>query len=330
MLCDHIICCALNGANPFAAHILTHCRTIKKNKLDGIQPEGALGMAGPLSHIRVLDLSRVLVGPRALQPAYDFLTQAMCGLMSVTGVRDDQPSAGPMKVGIPIVDLVTGIYATTAVVAALAARVVTGKGKYIDMAMFDVGVSLLSNQAMNLLLTGKAPRRTGNAHPNIQPQKVYSCRGGDIILIVGNDQQFASLCKVPEMPYLSSDERFRTNGARVRNQEVPQSILEHSLLTRNRSECLVGLIEAGVPAGPINTIPKALNDPQVRQREMVRNYEFLAAGSVPLVVSPFRFGESDGNASRPLPELSQHTGEVLAEFGTGNSEVAQLRECGVV
>ncbi len=264
MLCVHIICCALNGANPFAAHILTHRWTIKKNKLDSIQPEGALGMAGLLLHIRVLDLSRVLAGPRALQPAYDFLTQAMCGLMSVTGVPDDQPGAGPMKVGIPIVDLVTGIYATAAVVAVLAARVVTGKGKYIDMAMFDVGVSLISNQAMNSLLTGKAPRRIGNAHPNIQPQKVYSCRGGDIILMVGNDQQFASLCKVPEMPYLSSDERFRTNGARVRNQEVLQSILERSLLTRNRSECLVGLIEAGVPAGPINTIPEAFSDLQVR------------------------------------------------------------------
>jgi len=269
-------------------------------------------------------------GPRAAQPAYDFLIQAMGGLMSVTGVPDGEPSAGPQKVGIPIIDLVAGVYAATAVVAALAGREVSGKGEYIDMAMLDVGVSLLSNQAMNSLLTGKAPRRTGNAHPNIQPQKVYQCRDGDIILVVGNDGQFASLCDVLGMPQLATDERFRTNDARVRNQATLQPFLEQAFLGKPRAEWLALLAQASVPAGPINTIPEALAEPQVQHREMVRTYEHPAAGSVPLVVSPFRFAGRSTNSERPPPVLGQHTAEVLAEFGIEPEELAHLREVGVV
>lgn len=269
-------------------------------------------------------------GPRASQPAYDFLIQAMSGLMSITGVPDGEPGAGPQKVGVPIIDLITGVYAATAVTAALAGRGVSGKGAYIDMAMLDVGVNLLSNQAINSLLSGQTPRRTGNAHPNIQPQKVYSCRDGDIILVVGNDGQFASLCEVLGMPELSSDDRFRTNGARVRNQAVLQPMLERAFLARNRVEWLALLAEAGVPAGPINTIPEALDEPQVCYREMVRSYRHPAAGSVKLVMSPFRFGGRATNSGRPPPLIGQHTAEVLGEIGFGSKELAHLRRQRVV
>ncbi|MCC6249871.1 MAG: CoA transferase [Rubrivivax sp.] len=269
-------------------------------------------------------------GPRASQPAYDFLIQAMGGLMSITGVPDGEPGAGPQKVGIPIIDLITGVYAATAVSAALAGREATGKGEHIDLAMLDVGVGLLSNQAMNSLLSGKVPRRTGNAHPNIQPQKVYACRDGDIILVVGNDLQFASLCDVLGLTNLAADERFRTNGARVQNQAVLQPMVEEALRTRDRAEWLERLAAAGVPAGPINNIPEALNEPQVRHRDMVRRYEHPAAGAVSLVMSPFRFGGRGANSERPPPMLGEHTDQVLAEFGVSATEAADLRGRGIV
>lgn len=269
-------------------------------------------------------------GPRAAQPAYDFLIQAMGGLMSVTGVPDTDPGAGPQKVGIPIIDLITGVYAATAVTAALAGREISGKGEYIDMAMLDVAVSLLSNQAMNSLLTGKAPRRTGNAHPNIQPQKVYSCLDGDIVLVVGNDGQFASLCEVLGRTELPGDERFQTNSSRVRNQSALQPLLEQAFAARSRAEWLRRLAQAGVPAGPINSIPEALAEPQVQHREMVQTYAHPAAGSVQLVMSPFRFGARGANSDKAPPSLGQHTDEILAEFGIDAKERAVLRERNIV
>ncbi|MBK9133320.1 MAG: CoA transferase [Betaproteobacteria bacterium] len=265
-------------------------------------------------------------GPRAAQPAYDFLIQAMGGLMSVTGGPDGEPGAGPQKVGIPIIDLITGVYAATAVTAALAGREVTGKGEYLDIAMLDVAVNLLSNQAMNSLLSGKVPRRTGNAHPNIQPQKVYACADGDIVLVVGNEGQFAALCEVLGMPQLSADERFRANAGRVQNQSTLQPLLEDAFAARPRAEWLRRLTEAGVPAGAINSVPEALAEPQILHREMVRTYEHPAAGPVQLVMSPFRFGGLATNSERPPPGLGEHTGEVLAEFGIGALEHATTDE----
>jgi crotonobetainyl-CoA:carnitine CoA-transferase CaiB-like acyl-CoA transferase len=269
-------------------------------------------------------------GPRAAEPAYDFLIQAMSGLMSITGLPDGEPGGGPQKVGVPIIDLITGVYAAAAVLAALTGREVSGKGAYIDMAMLDVGVSLLSNQAMNYCLSGKTPRRNGNAHPNIQPQKVYNCRDGEIVLVVGNDAQFASLCEVLGRPQLASDERFRTNGARVHNRAILQPMLEQAFLEKNRAAWLAGLADAAVPAGPINTIPEALADPQVQHREMLRAYEHSVAGPVSLVMSPFHFSGSAINSERSPPALGQHTREVLAECGIQRDELADLRERGVV
>ena len=269
-------------------------------------------------------------GPRAALPAYDFLIQAMGGLMSVTGVPDGEPGAGPQKVGIPIIDLITGVYAATAINAALAGRAVTGKGQYIDVAMLDVAVNLLSNQAMNSLLSGKAPRRLGNAHPNIQPQKVYACKDGDIVLVVGNDGQFASLCKVLDLEALANDDRYATNSARVQNQSTLQPLIDAVFLTRTRAEWLQLLSRAGVPSGSINSIPEALAEPQVQHREMVQTYAHPAAGEVKLVMSPFRFDGVQCNNQRPPPALGEHTAEVLAEYGFQASDVEGFRQKSVI
>ncbi|WP_151448043.1 CaiB/BaiF CoA transferase family protein [Lacisediminimonas profundi] len=254
-------------------------------------------------------------GPRSNEPAYDFLIQAMGGLMSVTGVPDGEPGAGPQKVGIPIVDLMTGVYGACAILAAIVDRNANGKGQYIDMAMLDVQVSVLSNQAMNFLLSDKAPVRTGNAHPNIQPQKVYSCLDGDMIIVVGNDKQFAGLCEALEIPDLALDQRFKENSARVENKLALHGILDQIFGSRERSVWLERLSKVGVPAGPINTIPEVFKEPQVIHRDMVRYIDDPALGSVPQVMSPFYFSGSRLCAESPPPRLGQHTDEILAEFG---------------
>jgi len=269
-------------------------------------------------------------GPRATQPAYDFLIQAMGGLMSVTGVPDDQPGAGPQKVGIPIIDLITGVYASSAINAALVAREVTGRGQSIDMAMLDVAVNLLSNQAMNSLLSGKVPKRTGNAHPNIQPQKVYACKDADLVLVVGNDAQFASLCEVLGLLELAQDERYQTNGARVKNQQTLQPLIEAVFCTKERAHWIERLSNAGVPSGAIHTVPEALNDEQVQYREMVQTYEHPSVGAVDLVMSPFRFNGQGTNSVRPPPVLGEHTAEILKEMGVGEKELAKLQKNAIV
>lgn len=194
-------------------------------------------------------------GPRHDQPAYDFLIQAMGGLMSVTGEKDGRPGGGPQKVGVPIVDLMTGMYTAVAVLAALARRDQTGVGDSIDIAMLDVQVATLANQAMNFLLSGKVPGRNGNAHPNIQPQDVYACADGDVIVVVGNDGQFASLCRVFGRHDWASHERFATNAQRVRNiGELSQLLRERfAVWPRNAKpgEALVQhrLFENSLPPG---------------------------------------------------------------------------------
>ena len=271
-----------------------------------------------------------LTGPRRAQPAYDFLIQAMGGLMSITGNPDDQPGGGPQKVGIPIVDLVTGVYAATAVLAALTGREVSGRGEHIDLAMLDVQVGLLSNQAMNTMLSGRAPRRTGNAHPNIQPQKVYRCSDGDLVLVVGNDGQFARFCEVIGLPHLAVDERFRTNGARVEHQAVLQPQIDAALLRESRSTWIAKLDAAEVPCGPINSVPEVIADPQVVERRMIRDLPHPTAGSVPQIMSPFRFRSASANSTRAPPTLGQHTEEVLMQLGLSREDVLGLRARAVI
>jgi crotonobetainyl-CoA:carnitine CoA-transferase CaiB-like acyl-CoA transferase len=269
-------------------------------------------------------------GPRRQQAAYDFMIQAMGGMMSVTGERDDRPGGGPQKVGVPILDLMTGMYAAVAVLAALARREVSGAGEYIDIGMLDVQVAALANQAMNYLVSGKVPRRTGNAHPNIQPQDVFACRDGDMVLAVGNDGQFAKLCEVLGLPQLARDERFAKNAARVRNLETLLPIIAAKFKEKDRKHWVDALDAAGVPCGPINGIPEVFADPQVEHRRMRIDLPHPLAGKVPLVASPMRFTEAPLAHDRPPPLLGEHTAVVLRELGIGDAELDRLRASGVV
>ncbi|HLH87951.1 MAG TPA: CaiB/BaiF CoA-transferase family protein [Xanthobacteraceae bacterium] len=254
-------------------------------------------------------------GPKRDAPAYDFMIQAMGGLMSVTGEPDGVPGGGPQKVGVPVTDLMTGMYAAIAVLAALARRDATGQGDYIDIAMLDVQVGYLANQAMNFLVSGRPPRRSGNAHPNIQPQDVFPCRDGHMVLVVGNDSQFEKFCAAVGRPAWRDDERFRTNADRVRNREILKAMIAEVLAERDMGDWIARLDAAGVPSAPINTVPMVFDDPQVRHREMLRHLPHPLAGTVPQVVSPMRFREAPLMFERPPPLLGQHTDEILAELG---------------
>ncbi|WP_312806916.1 CaiB/BaiF CoA-transferase family protein [Comamonas sp.] len=269
-------------------------------------------------------------GPRRDQPAYDFLIQAMGGLMSVTGERDGQPGGGPQKVGVPIVDLMTGMYTAVAVLAAVARRDQNGVGDSIDIAMLDVQVAMLANQAMNYLVSGKTPRRNGNAHPNIQPQDVYACADGDAILVVGNDGQFAKLCDVLGHAEWAQDERFATNAQRVRNITTLSAMLRHAFAQRPRAELIAALDGAGVPCGAINSVPDVFEDPQVKARGMLQYVPHPSGVQVPQVVSPMRFSETPLQQQVAPPLLGQHSRQVLEELGYSAERIEGLLASGVV
>jgi crotonobetainyl-CoA:carnitine CoA-transferase CaiB-like acyl-CoA transferase len=261
-------------------------------------------------------------GPKRDAPAYDFMIQAMGGLMSVTGEADDRPGGGPQKVGVPVTDIMTGMYASVAVLAALANREVTGQGDYIDVAMLDVQVAYLANQGMNYLLSGKPPKRSGNAHPNIQPQDVFRCRDGFIALVVGNDAQFQKFCTALERPQWCGDPRFNTNPNRVRNREVLNAAATEILEQSDLNHWMARFEAAGVPCAPINTIPMVFDDAQVQSRQMLRELPHPLAGSVPQVVSPMRFANAQLEFRRPPPLLGEHTEEILRELGIVERETS--------
>lgn len=269
-------------------------------------------------------------GPRKDQPAYDFLIQAMGGLMSVTGERDGKPGGGPQKVGIPIVDLMTGMYAAVSVLAALARRNETGVGDSIDIAMLDVQVATLSNQAMNYLVSGNVPGRNGNVHPNIQPQDVYACRDGAVILAVGNDGQYARLCRALGRPEWIDDPRFAVNAQRARNRDVLGGLLREAFGLRDRAELIAALDEAGVPCGPINNISEVFEDPQVQHREMLLSMPHPLGVDVPQVASPMRFADAALRYDRPPPLLGEHSDAVLQSLGYTQERIDALRAGGVV
>lgn len=250
-------------------------------------------------------------GPMATHVAYDFMIQAMGGLMSVTGVPDGDPGEGPQKVGVPIVDIMTGMYAAVSVLAALANRSNGAKGERVDIAMLDVAMAMLANQAMNCLLSGQTPERRGNKHPNIQPQDVFPVRDGHIVLAVGNDEQFARFAQAMGQPALASDPRYATNEQRVRNLGTLHPLICGVLAQQDLAYWLRTLNALNVPCGPINTVPMVLAEPQVQHREMLQHLRHPLAGTVPQIVSPMKFAESPLSFHRPPPLLGEHTHEVL-------------------
>ena len=269
-------------------------------------------------------------GPRRDQPADDFLIQAMGGLMSVSGERDGRPGGGPQKVGVPIVDLMTGMYTAVSVLAALARRNETGVGDTIDIAMLDVQVATLSNQAMNYLVSDKVPRRNGNAHPNIQPQDVYACADGDVILVVGNDGQFAKLCDVFDRKEWRTDERFSTNAQRVRNIAELSAMLREVFGEWEREKLIAALDKAGVPCGPINSVADVFREPQVQARGMLRYVPHPSGVDAPQVGSPMRFAESPLRIPSAPPLLGQHSDDILTELGYSTDRIEALRSAGAV
>jgi formyl-CoA transferase len=270
-------------------------------------------------------------GPYASNAGYDFIIQAMGGMMSITGERDDLPGGGPQKVGVAVSDLMTGMYATVALLAALAHRERTGEGQYIDIALLDSEVAMVANLGSNYLISGKAPGRMGNAHQNIVPYQSFATADGHMILAVGNDNQFSKFCSVAGRPELAQDPRFATNPDRVRNRLTLVPIVGEIMRTRTTRQWLEALEPAGVPVGPINNLAQVFKDPQVQARGMKVEAPHPLAGKVPMVASPMKLSTTPVEHRTAPPTLGQHTGEILtALLGLTEQEIAQLRERGVL
>jgi formyl-CoA transferase len=263
-------------------------------------------------------------GPHADRAGYDYIIQGMGGLMSITGLPDDEPGGGPMRVGVAVVDLFTGLYTCVAILSALYRREKTGKGTHIDMALFDTQLAMLANQASNALVSGKDPPRQGNTHPNIVPYQPFEASDQRIIIAVGNDRQFARLAQLCGHPEWSDDERFATNGARVANRETIVGLVSECIRQKPAAEWLDALEAAGIPAGPINRISQALSDIQAQHRGTIRTI-----AGMPLVGSPVRIDGERADSELAPPSLGEHTDEVLTEILEPN-ELARLRSEGVV
>ena len=270
-------------------------------------------------------------GPYRHLAGYDFLIQGMGGLMSVTGEPDDAAGGGPMKVGVAIVDIFTGMYAATAILAALVNRERGGGGQWIDLALLDVQVATLANQATNYLVSGRSPGRLGNAHPNIVPYQAFATSDSYIILAVGNDDQYRRFCAVAQSPGLAADERYLTNADRVRNREslIPQ--LREVFKTRTKAWWIAELGKAGVPCGPINSLEEVFADPQVVARSMCQTVDHSHAGKIPLVGTPMKFSKTPAGTVQPPPLLGEHTDQVLEQLlGMDQSEIAVLHAADVI
>ncbi|MSQ52576.1 MAG: CoA transferase [Betaproteobacteria bacterium] len=270
-------------------------------------------------------------GPYAKRAGYDFLIQGMGGLMSITGERDDLPGGGPQKVGVAVTDMMTGMYSSIAILAALSSREKSGEGQYIDMALLDVGVAMLGNMHLNYFTTGEAPGRWGNAHPNIVPYEAFACADGHMILATGNDSQFRKFCEVAGCAELIGDARFSRNDARVRHRETLVPLLAQIIKKRERDDWVTSLESVGVPCGPINNIDQVFEDPQVRHRGMKFEMRHPLSGSVPLVASPMRLSGTPVEYQRPPPTLGQDTDSVLAQLlGMDSRSIAALRAQGII
>jgi crotonobetainyl-CoA:carnitine CoA-transferase CaiB-like acyl-CoA transferase len=270
-------------------------------------------------------------GPYAHRAGYDFLIQGMGGLMSITGRPDGEEGAGPVKVGVAMTDIMTGLYASTSILAALSARELSGVGQHIDLALLDVQVACLANQSMNYLYSGNSPKRMGNAHPNTVPYQDFPTADGHMILAIGNDGQFAKFCVAAENAQWAQDPRFRTNSARVtyRSELIP--LMRQVTLQRTTSDWIALLENEGVPCGPINTIADVFADPHVQARGMRIEMSHPVAGEIPLVGSPIRLSDTPVQYRTAPPQLGQDTRQVLSEvLGLSQEAIDGLEKQGVL
>jgi formyl-CoA transferase len=270
-------------------------------------------------------------GPYRDRAGYDFMIQGMGGLMSFTGERDDVPGGGPQKVGVAIADLMTGMYSCVAILAALHERQSSGVGQYIDMALLDSQVAWLANQNTNYLVGGTPPKRMGNAHPNIVPYQTFHTRDGDLILAVGNDNQFRKFCVAAGVPEVAEDPRFLDNIGRTANRQACVDALAAAIRQKTTAEWVALLEPIGVPCGPINRLDEVYADPQVRHRGMKIEVPHPLSGVVPLVANPIKYSRTPISYDVPPPLLGQHTDEVLSTLlGKTAEDIAALRAKRVV
>jgi crotonobetainyl-CoA:carnitine CoA-transferase CaiB-like acyl-CoA transferase len=265
-------------------------------------------------------------GPKAGMPGYDFILQAETGLMAITGETD----GSAMKLGVAIVDICTGMMATISILGALHARERTGRGQRTEVCLHDTGLQMLANVAANHLVSGQPAGRYGNGHPNIVPYRTYVVADGELAVAVGNDAQFARFAAVVGHPEWAGDPRFARNRDRVEHRELIDGLIQHELATRTRAAWISAFADAGIPAGPINSVAEALSSEQVLARDMVATVRHPEIDEVDLLGVPFRFAATPASIRRPPPLLGEHTNEVLAELGVTPAEIAGLRTDGVI
>jgi crotonobetainyl-CoA:carnitine CoA-transferase CaiB-like acyl-CoA transferase len=270
-------------------------------------------------------------GPYRERPGYDFMIQGMGGMMSVTGEPDDAPGGGPQRAGVPIADIITGMYASIAICAALAHRAETGAGQHLDLALLDSQIALLAYQNTNFFSTGKPPKRIGNLHPNIVPYQPFRTKDGAVILACGNDNLFRKFCDAAGQSSLASDPRFASNGKRVENRAEMTRLLGEVFKQRTTAEWVDLLEKAGVPNGPINDIAQVYEEPQVQARGIRVDLDHPVAGKLPTVASPMRFSATKVEYRGAPPTLGQHTEEVLKSLlEKSDAELARLRAAKVI
>ncbi len=268
-------------------------------------------------------------GPYKERAGYDYLAQGYGGIMSITGAPDGEP----MKVGIGIADIMCGMYASSAILAALHHQRRTGEGQHLDLALLDTQIAWLANEGTNYLISGKVPQRLGNQHPNIVPYKLFEAADGPVVLAAGNDRQYQRFCTFAGVPELADDARFRTNSLRLHNRDALYELLDPVFRAKTKTEWVDGLTALGVPCGPVNNIEEVFEDPQVQHRGMriEMPHPTSATGTVPLLGNPIKMSATPPAYDKPPPVLGQHTAEVLEELlALDAPELTRLREAGVI
>lgn len=270
-------------------------------------------------------------GPYRNRPGYDYIFQAMSGLMSITGERDDLPGGGPAKVGLAICDVITGIYSSFAVMAALAHRDKSGQGQHIDMSLLDVAIATISHINMNYLVGGIIPKRMGTAHPSIVPYQVFNAADGQMVVAVGNDTQFSKLCQKLDLNTIPAEDRFRTNVTRVKNRDELVPIIQLKFLEKSVSHWIDTLTSIGVPCGPINNIKQVFDDPHIQSRGMRIEVDHPRGGKVSMLANPARLSVTPPTYERVPPQLGEHTHEVLRNvLNLDDQAIDALRGAGII